>query len=104
MTAHDARPRLRVIQGGLALPAAQEDEPAPAPELERLHEEMAAAALLCDLLEQDGRRVAFDTPAPHRRGRVRARVVDCSCTGERGELTLARVVDPAQLTSYLEAS
>ncbi|MBO9532424.1 MAG: hypothetical protein J7513_05565 [Solirubrobacteraceae bacterium] len=101
-TDHDAHPYLRVIQGGLASPRAQqEDEPARAKAIAALREEMAAAALLADLLEQEGLRIAFeDDPVGDR---VRARVQDEAGRFSR-ELPLRHVVDPLNFDPFTGAS
>lgn len=86
------RPQLRVLQGGLA--AWQEDEPVSALDATRLAAEIAAAARLCEELEQGGLRITFDTdPAG---GRVRARVMDDAGQPSR-DLALGEVVSPTNL-------
>lgn len=90
---HDAHPHLRVLEGGLAA-ARQEDEPAELYDALRLEAEIAAAAQLCDDLEQDGLRITFERdPAG---GRVRVRVMD-DAGRSAGDLPLAQVVSPDHL-------
>lgn len=100
-TDHDAYPHLRVIQGGLASHAPQADEPARAEELSRLREEMAAAALLADLLEAEGLRIAFDADPVG--GRVRASVMDDAGRFTR-DLPLRHVTDPLNLDPFTGAN
>jgi hypothetical protein len=94
-----ARSHLRVLEGGLSSGAWQEDDLASVWDHDRLDQEMAAAALMCDLLQEAGLRIAFDEdPAG---GRVRASVIDAG-GGARRELSLAHVIDPASLDPYWE--
>ena len=96
-----ARSHLRVLEGGLASDATQEDEPVLARDLARLEEEMAAAALLWDLLEQEGLQVTFDEdPAG---GPVRAHVTDDAGRFSR-RLSLLHVVDPLHTDPFTGAA
>jgi hypothetical protein len=93
-TNHDAHSHLRVLDGGLAATARQEDEPAERLDATSLAAEIAAAARLCDELEQDGLQITFaKDPAG---GRIRAYVMDAA--GHRAQdLSLAQVVSPEHL-------
>ncbi|MEH3053338.1 MAG: hypothetical protein PGN13_04920 [Patulibacter minatonensis] len=91
---HERPHSLRVLEGGLSCAARQEDEPAELLDALRLEAEIAAAARLCDELEQDGLRISFDRDPDG--GRVRVRVMD-DAGHAASELSLAQVVSPDHL-------
>ncbi len=95
---HHEHPRphsLRVIEGGLSSASRQEDDPADVQDALRLEAEIAAAARLCDELEQDGLRISFDRDPDG--GRVRARVMDDAGRFADDDLDLWQVISPDHL-------
>ena len=64
---------LRVIDGGLTLERRLKDESVDRAARERLADEIAEAARLCDRLEADGLRVAFEPGGPGEGVRVSVR-------------------------------
>ncbi len=75
-----------------------EDDPAARWTPDRLAAEMAAAADLCDMLDDAGLRITFD--ADPLGGRVRARVMDAAGRAA-SELSLAHVVNPTDLEAAM---
>lgn len=57
---------LRVLDGGLTTERQLQDDTADALARDRLAEEIAEAARLCDRLETDGLRIAFELGGPER--------------------------------------
>jgi hypothetical protein len=67
------RSALRVIEGGLTLEQRLTDESVDRAARERLSDDIAEAARLCDRLEADGLRVAFEPGGPGQAVRMTVR-------------------------------
>jgi hypothetical protein len=87
MTHNQLRSPLRVLDGGFIADRLQDDT-ADRQARDRLREEIAEAARLCDRLEENGLRIAFELGGPER--------VRVSITGDNGDAV--RELDPHAVT------